>query len=170
MTWREALMSWFGPGYFGGSIPSTWLRVLRDNQFAVDPPYWPRAMVITLITFQNALLAGWENLAFGRKVRDATIHPPLFILGIFRSGTTLLHNLFAQDDRFAYPNVYQAAYPHGVSHDGGDKHSVIAVFPSRSTSSRRDRFRHARDGGGRVRALRSHRPKHGDGLGFPSPG
>jgi omega-hydroxy-beta-dihydromenaquinone-9 sulfotransferase len=112
MTWREALMSWFGPGYFGGSIPSTWLRVLRENQFAVDPPYWPRAMVITLITFPNALLAGWEDLAFGRKVRDATIHPPLFILGIFRSGTTLLHNLFAQDDRFAYPNVYQAAYPH----------------------------------------------------------
>jgi hypothetical protein len=68
-------------------------------------------MVITLGSFQNSLLAGWENLAFGRRVRAATIHPPLFILGIWRSGTTLLHNLLAQDDRFAFPNVYQTAYP-----------------------------------------------------------
>jgi omega-hydroxy-beta-dihydromenaquinone-9 sulfotransferase len=38
-------------------------------------------------------------------------YPPLFILGIFRSGTTLLHNLLVQDDRFAYPNVYQCCFP-----------------------------------------------------------
>ena len=111
MSWREALVTSIGPGYFGGSTASTWLRVLRDNQFAVDPPYWPRALVITLGTFQNSLLAGWENLAYGRRVRDATIYPPLFILGIFRSGTTLLHNLLVQDDRFAYLNLYQACYP-----------------------------------------------------------
>jgi hypothetical protein len=36
----------------------------------------------------------------------------LFILGIWRSGTTHLHNLFAQDDRFAYPTFYQVLYPH----------------------------------------------------------
>ncbi len=111
MSWPEAFVTTLGPGHFSGSTPSIWLRVLRDNQFAVDAPYWPRALVITLGSFQNALLAGWEDLVYGRRVRDATVYPPLFILGIFRSGTTLLHNLLAQDDRFAYPNVYQACYP-----------------------------------------------------------
>jgi omega-hydroxy-beta-dihydromenaquinone-9 sulfotransferase len=111
MYWREAFVTSIGPGYFGGSTASTLLRVLRDNQFAVDLPYWPRALVITLGSFQNSLLAGWEKLVYGRRVREATIYPPLFILGIFRSGTTLLHNLLVQDDRFAYLNVYQACYP-----------------------------------------------------------
>ena len=111
MPWRETFVTTLGPGYFGGTTPSVWLRVLRENEFAVDLPYWPRALVITLGSLQNALLAGWENLVYGRRVRDTTVYPPLFILGIFRSGTTLLHNLLAQDDRFAYPNVYQTCYP-----------------------------------------------------------
>jgi len=111
MAWREAFVSGFGPGYFSGITPRLWLRVLRENQFAVDPPYWPRAVVITLGSVTNSLLAGWENLAYGRRVRDATVYPPLFILGIWRSGTTLLHNLLVQDDRFAYANVYQTCYP-----------------------------------------------------------
>jgi len=111
MSWREAFVTSLGPGYFGGTTPGIWLRVLRDNQFAVDWPYWPRAFMITLGTFQNALLAGWEDLVYGRRVRDATVYPPLLVLGIFRSGTTLLHNLLAQDERFAYPNVYQVCFP-----------------------------------------------------------
>ncbi len=36
MSWREAFVATLGPGYFGGTTPSIWLRVLRDNQFAVD--------------------------------------------------------------------------------------------------------------------------------------
>ncbi len=111
MSWRETFVTSLGPGYFSGSTPSIWLRVLRENQFDVDWPYWPRALVITLGSFQNALLSGWENLVYARRVQHAKIYPPLFILGIFRSGTTLLHNLLVQDDRFAYPNVYQCCYP-----------------------------------------------------------
>jgi omega-hydroxy-beta-dihydromenaquinone-9 sulfotransferase len=40
------------------------------------------------------------------------VPPPVFILGIWRSGTTHLHNLLSQDDRFAFPNTYQVFYPH----------------------------------------------------------
>ncbi|MDQ3566024.1 MAG: sulfotransferase [Pseudomonadota bacterium] len=38
--------------------------------------------------------------------------PPLFILGHWRSGTTLLHNLLTRDTgQFAYANTYQAVNP-----------------------------------------------------------
>jgi hypothetical protein len=111
MSWREAFVTNLGPGYFGGTTPRIWLRVLRENQFDVDWPYWPRALAITLGSFPNALLSGWENLVYGRRVQHAIIDPPLFVLGIFRSGTTLLHNLLVQDDRFAFPNVYQCCFP-----------------------------------------------------------
>ena len=41
-----------------------------------------------------------------------SLDPPVFVLGIWRSGTTHLQNLFAVDERFAFPNWYQVTYPH----------------------------------------------------------
>src|SRR5262245_7300998 len=112
MPWREAFLNRFGVGAFGGITLGRWLRVLRENRFAVDLPYGGRAALITLASIPNTLLAAWENWFYGRKVRNTRVAPPLFILGIWRSGTTHLHNLLAQDDRFAYPTTYQVLYPH----------------------------------------------------------
>jgi hypothetical protein len=112
MSWREAFLARFGAGVFAGITLGRWLRVLRDNHFAVDRPYWGRAAAITFASVPNTLLAAWEKWFYGRKVRAAGVAPPLFILGIWRSGTTHLHNLLAQDDRFAYPTTYQVSFPH----------------------------------------------------------
>jgi hypothetical protein len=112
MSWREAFLRRFGAGAFTGITFGRWLRVLRDNRFAVDRPYWGRAVVITLASIPNTLLAAWETWFYGRKVRNTRAAPPLFILGIWRSGTTHLHNLLAQDVRFAYATTYQVFYPH----------------------------------------------------------
>jgi hypothetical protein len=48
MAWREAFLIWFGGGAFSGITLGRWLRVLGENRFAVDMPYWGRAAVITL--------------------------------------------------------------------------------------------------------------------------
>jgi hypothetical protein len=90
MSWREAFLVRFGPGSIPGISLGRWLRVLRENHFAVDRPYWGRAAVITLASIRNTLLAVWENWAYGRKIRNTRVAPPLFILGIWRSGTTHL--------------------------------------------------------------------------------
>ena len=39
---------------------------------------------------------------------------PLFILGHWRSGTTFVHNNFAQDKHFGYTTTYQTVFPHYV--------------------------------------------------------
>ena len=36
---------------------------------------------------------------------------PVFILGHWRSGTTLLHNLMTLDSQVTYPNLYECMYP-----------------------------------------------------------
>lgn len=108
--WRDVLLRNFGGGGFAGITLSRWLRVLRDNHFAVDPSYWGKAVAITLASTSNSLLGAWEDLLYRQKISDTKVDPPLFILGIWRSGTTHLHNLLAQDDRFAFPNTYQACY------------------------------------------------------------
>jgi omega-hydroxy-beta-dihydromenaquinone-9 sulfotransferase len=111
MPWRETLLTKFGTSVFAGITFGRWLRVLRENHFAVDPPYWARAAAITFNSIPNTLLAAWENLLYRRKITATKIEPPLFILGIWRSGTTHLHNLIAQDNRFACPNTYQVMFP-----------------------------------------------------------
>lgn len=37
---------------------------------------------------------------------------PVFILGHWRSGTTFVHNIFAQDKHFGYTTTYQTVFPH----------------------------------------------------------
>jgi hypothetical protein len=103
-------------GAFSGITLGDWLRMLRENRYSIDWPYWGRAAAITLGSVSNSVLGQWESLGFGRKIRAAKVEPPLFILGIWRSGTTHLHNLLAKDDRFAYPTFYQAVHPHTFLH------------------------------------------------------
>lgn len=39
-------------------------------------------------------------------------HDPVFILGHWRSGTTFVHNILAQDPRFGFTTTYQTVFPH----------------------------------------------------------
>lgn len=41
-------------------------------------------------------------------------HDPVFILGHWRSGTTFVHNILAQDPRFGYTTTYQTVFPHYI--------------------------------------------------------
>ena len=67
------------------------------------------------LLFCNTLFAPmrlWQSMAYGRRIARAELHPePLFLLGFWRSGTTLLHNLLAMDPRWGFVNTYQAAMP-----------------------------------------------------------
>lgn len=89
-----------------------WCQVLRDNRFAVDLPSWPRAGLLTAGSLLNSYYRYREDREFGARLREVTVKPPLFILGHWRSGTTLLHTLLALDDQFAFPNLYQVFFPH----------------------------------------------------------
>ncbi|RYD17202.1 MAG: sulfotransferase, partial [Verrucomicrobiaceae bacterium] len=101
-----------GNNYLAGITTGDWLRLLRDNDFAVDPAYWHRAAFITLASGMNSFFRWKEESLFGQKVAETEIPPPLFILGHWRSGTTHLHNLLSRDPQFAFANTYQVVNPH----------------------------------------------------------
>jgi hypothetical protein len=88
-----------------------WLRLLAQNRFAVDPPYWPRAAFLTVTSLINSQDRWREHWLTSRKIARTEVLPPLFILGHWRSGTTHLHNLLATDSRFGYPTLFQVFYP-----------------------------------------------------------
>lgn len=70
-----------------------------------------RAALMTAASMAGAPLALAESVAFRRKLRDASVQPPIFIVGHWRSGTTHLHNLLCQDPAFGYLTMYQAMAP-----------------------------------------------------------
>jgi hypothetical protein len=112
MGWRELLLATLSPGAFIGMTLGDWLHVLAENRFRVHPFYWPRAANVVGGSMLNSVVRRWENWRYGADVREAKVDPPLFVLGLWRSGTTHLHNLLSKDERFAFPNTYQVFYPH----------------------------------------------------------
>ena len=112
MNSRTAFIKHFGPGGLTGTTFGDWLKILRDNRYSVDARYWPRAGFITFNSLMNSLVRRWEDFRYGSEIEGTPVPAPLFVLGIWRSGTTHLHNLLAKDDRFAFANTYQVLYPH----------------------------------------------------------
>lgn len=90
-----------------------WLKVLAENRFYIAPAYWHRGVVITLASIANSGFAVIEKLRFGKAIKQAEIpKAPVFVLGHWRSGTTFLHELLAQDDtQFQYANTYRVVNP-----------------------------------------------------------
>ena len=111
MSWRESFAARLSTGMLSGVTTRTWLRILADNHYAVDHPYRARAALVSMNALQNSVLRRLEDLRFGRAVAEYTMPPPIFVLGIWRSGTTHLHNLLARDPRLAAPTLYQVCYP-----------------------------------------------------------
>ncbi len=101
----ERLCLWWGAS-FGG-----WLRLLARNRFAIGFSYWPRAALITAMALHNSALGLVERLLYGRRAARMEITAPLFIIGHWRSGTTLLHEYLTRDPRHGFPATYDCFCP-----------------------------------------------------------
>jgi hypothetical protein len=54
-----------------------------------------------------------EALRVSRRVEDVSFDPPpVFIVGHWRSGTTLLHNLISRDPAFCFPTILDVLRPY----------------------------------------------------------
>jgi hypothetical protein len=114
-----------------GATFSDWWRLLRRHRFAIDAPYWPRALNLTAASLANSSSAWLEGRVYGRRIEAVQVRPPLFILGHYRSGTTHLHNLLALDRQFGYPTLRQAIYPHTFLTAGAMLSPLMALLMTR---------------------------------------
>jgi len=112
MSWRTTFSAHFGPGTLCGLTFGDWLNLLIENRFDINWRYLPRAGFITASSLQNSFYRFWERWLYDAAIRKTKPQPPLFILGIWRSGTTHLHNLLARDPRLAAPTTYEMLYSH----------------------------------------------------------
>ena len=60
-----------------------------------------------------SLLTPIQDARYRRLLADKPLeHPPVFILGHWRSGTTFMHNVLSCDRHFGYNTTYQTVFPH----------------------------------------------------------
>lgn len=97
---------WEGCDFFA------WMRLLSRNRFAVHPRYWYIAAIITCVSFCHTMLRLLQDAIYGRRVAKTIIEQhPIFILGHWRTGTTLLHEFMILDPRHSFPTTYECLNP-----------------------------------------------------------
>ncbi len=118
---------WEGCDFFA------WMRVLCHNRFAVSPRHLHIAFIVTLVSIFHTLLRWLQKEWYGSKLDRVVIREaPLFIVGHWRTGTTLLHELLILDDRHTFPNTYQCLEPnHFLLTEGLVKRYLKVLMPSR---------------------------------------
>jgi hypothetical protein len=89
-----------------------WVRLLGRNRFAISVSKLPLVMLVTLVAIFNTCLRWLEWLRYGSAVRRIAIEDdPVFIIGHWRTGSTMLHELFALDPRNRCPTTYECLSP-----------------------------------------------------------
>ncbi|WP_146532287.1 sulfotransferase family protein [Rubripirellula reticaptiva] len=103
----------YSPRFWHGMRPATWWGLLKNGHFRIHPTRYGILIGVTLATPVNTILAGLQWLIFRGKLSNAEMHgPPVFIVGHWRSGTTLLHELMVRDERLSSPSTFQCFAPH----------------------------------------------------------
>lgn len=70
--------------------------------------YYFRQFLLRLLINRLRLEADWKRYP---QILEVPIDRPLFVVGLFRSGTTFLHNLLSQDPASRWLYAWQALYP-----------------------------------------------------------
>jgi hypothetical protein len=111
---------------------------------------WSVSVFNSMHRIEQWLLVGW-------RVKKELAQPPLFVLGHWRTGTTLLHELLALDTRHTCPTTYECFAPsHFLITEGAAIKLFGFLLPSRRPMDNMP-IGWTLPQGGRVRAVQSRR-------------
>jgi len=88
------------------------LQLLNRNHISPTPKILLRIAFLLQSASWSSLFALIENLMFSGKLKNVPVpDDPVFIIGHWRTGSTLLHQLMNLDPNFAAPTLFQVAVP-----------------------------------------------------------
>jgi hypothetical protein len=94
-----------------GMTASAWFPMLVRNHFAISPTRFPFALQQCVYSVLNSVVAIMQQLIFSRRIEATVLEPPVFIIGHWRTGTTLIHELLALDQDFTTPVTLECFAP-----------------------------------------------------------
>ncbi len=96
-----------------GSNWSTFFGVLKKNR--IHPKYYKKVPLTILVLAISSIFHWIDRLIFRKKLKNFVFkEPPLFIIGHWRSGTTLLHNLLTKDPEAGFTTTYHSVFPNNL--------------------------------------------------------
>jgi len=96
-----------------GSTPANILQVIKG--YRIDLRYYPKFLLTFLVSMIFEVMNLAERLIYRKKIKTIRAEqPPVFIVGFWRSGTTLLHSLLCQDPQAGYVNTFHGVFPNLV--------------------------------------------------------
>nr|MBX2816604.1 sulfotransferase [Saprospiraceae bacterium] len=103
--------------------------LLRQNEVRWTRHNWLRRMMLLSMTELDLGLKMWEGIKYGKQIAETTPSSgPFFIVGYWRSGTTYLHTLLAQDKRFGCLTLDQTIAPRQFLVDNPIRKSLLNRF------------------------------------------
>ena len=98
--------------FWQGMLFSTWVRLVLRIRAKISPMRLGLAFTCSLISVFNSIFHSIQWLIYGRRVAATEIkEAPIFIIGHWRSGTTLLHELLVLDQRHTSPTTFECFVP-----------------------------------------------------------
>ncbi|MGE5424679.1 MAG: sulfotransferase family protein [Syntrophothermus sp.] len=81
----------------------------------IQPKYYPKFVLSLLVSAILGFFNFIEKKRWDKKAKDFKMRSsPVFIIGFWRSGTSLLHHLMCQDEKAGYTTTLQTIFPHLV--------------------------------------------------------
>jgi len=88
------------------------MKLVLRNGITPFPVYLFRFLMLLQNSVISSILTLAERKNHGRSIRETCIeHPPIFIIGHWRTGSTYLHQLINLDSRFTTPTMVQTVIP-----------------------------------------------------------
>lgn len=88
------------------------LSLLLRNGISLHPRYLLCLLFLLQSSFWSSFLTFREKLLYGRRIKNTPAPTnPIFIIGHWRTGSTLLHQLLNCDPRLTVPDQLQCTYP-----------------------------------------------------------
>jgi len=98
--------------FWDGMIATGWFPLLARNHFHISPRRWAMAVLMSVLSILHVGLWLLQTIFWGRRIARTQLQgDPVFVIGHWRSGTTLLHELLVLDERHTYPNTYDCFCP-----------------------------------------------------------
>jgi len=96
-----------------GSTLINYFKIIRQGR--ITPKYYFKTFLTTVVVILSSPFNIWEKIYFRKRVSEHNFQkPPLFILGHWRSGTTLLHNMLCADPDAGYITTFQSVFPNNL--------------------------------------------------------
>jgi hypothetical protein len=96
-----------------GSTLANIMQVLKG--YRIDLRYYPKFLLTFLVSMIFEVFNLAERLIYKKKLMAMPAgQPPVFIIGFWRSGTTILHSLLCQDPQAGYVTTFHGVFPNLV--------------------------------------------------------